>query len=102
MAFSNGQLNRHKTSIHLVPSVCLNFRQAIYKDKKNQTSNQFNVEVAEGTGSKFSMYFKRDNLRMIPGEYDLIVSSKNISHWINANKNLQYWIALEVDSTFEG
>ena len=30
--------NRHKTSIHLVPSVCLNFRQAIYKDKKNQTS----------------------------------------------------------------
>ena len=74
----------------------------IATDKKNQTSNQFNVEVAEGTGSKFSMYFKRDNLRMIPGEYDLIVSSKNISHWINANKNLQYWIALEVDSTFEG
>ena len=74
----------------------------IATDKKNQTSNQFNVEVAEGTGSKFSMYFKRDNLRMIPGEYDLIVSKKNISHWINANKNLQYWIALEVDSTFEG
>ena len=35
-------------------------------DKKNQTSNQFNVEVAEGTGTKFSLYFKRDNLRMIP------------------------------------
>ena len=71
-------------------------------DKKNQTSNQFNVEVAEGTGTKFSLYFKRDNLRMIPGEYDLIISRKNISHWINVNKNLQYWIALEVDSKFEG
>ena len=71
-------------------------------DKKNQTSNQFNVEVAEGTGTKFSLYFKRDNLRMIPGEYDLIISRKNISHWINVYKNLQYWIALEVDSKFEG
>ncbi|MCP3663415.1 MAG: hypothetical protein GY696_13135, partial [Gammaproteobacteria bacterium] len=30
--------NRHKTSIHSVPSVYLNFRQAIYKDKKDQTS----------------------------------------------------------------
>ena len=35
-------------------------------DKKNQTSNQFNVEVAEGISTKFSLYFKRDNLRMIP------------------------------------
>ena len=74
----------------------------IATDKKNQTSNQFNVEVAEGNGTKFNFYFKRDNLRMIPGEYDLTVSSKNISHWVNANKNLQYWVALETDSTYEG
>lgn len=71
-------------------------------DKKNQTSNQFNVEVADGTGTKFNFYFKRENMRMIPGEYDLTVSSKNISHWVNANKNLQYWVALETDSTYEG
>ncbi len=71
-------------------------------DKKNQTSNAFNVEVAEGNGTKFNFYFKRDNLRMIPGEYDLTVSSKNISHWVNANKNLQYWVALETDSKYEG
>jgi len=73
----------------------------IATDKKNQTSNQFNVEVAEGTGTKFNFYFKRENLRMIPGEYDLTISSKNISHWVNANKNLQYWVALETDSTYE-
>jgi hypothetical protein len=73
----------------------------IATDKKNQTSNQFNVEVADGTGTKFNFYFKRENLRMIPGEYDLTVSSKNISHWVNANKNLQYWVALETDSTYE-
>ena len=55
-------------------------------DKKNQTSNQFDVEVADGNGTKFNFYFKRDNLRMIPGEYDLTVSSKNISHWVNAKR----------------
>ena len=38
MALLMVKLNRHKTSLHLVTSVCLNFRQAIYKDKKNQTS----------------------------------------------------------------
>ena len=37
----------------------------IATDKKNQTSNQFNVEVAEGNGTKFSFYFKRDNLRVL-------------------------------------
>jgi hypothetical protein len=74
----------------------------IATDKKNQTSNQFNAEVADGNGTKFNFYFKRDNLRMIPGEYDLTVSSKNISHWVNANKNLQYWVALETDSAYEG
>ena len=37
----------------------------IATDKKNQTSNQFNVEVAEGNGTKFNFYFKRENLRMI-------------------------------------
>jgi len=74
----------------------------IATDKKNQTSNQFNVEVAEGNRTKFNFYFKRENLRMIPGEYDLIISQKNISHWINANKNLQYWVALETDSKYEG
>lgn len=74
----------------------------IATDKKNQTSNEFNVEVGEGTGAVFSFYFKRDNLRMIAGEYDLTVSSKNISHWVNANRNLQYWVALETDSTYEG
>ena len=70
-------------------------------DKKNKTSNVYEVEVGTTT-SKFSMYFKRDNLRMIPGDYDLAISHKNISHWSNKNKSLQYWVALETDSKFEG
>ena len=70
-------------------------------DKKNNTSNQFEVEVGNAD-TTFQFYFKRDNLRMIPGEYDLVVSSKNISQWTNVHRSIQYWIALETDSNFEG
>ncbi len=42
--------NRHKTSIHSVPSVYLNFRQAIYKDKKDQTSTSIaTISINEST-----------------------------------------------------
>ena len=71
-------------------------------DKKNDTSNRFDVEVADAEGIKFSFYFKRDNLRMIPGEYDLTISAQRISHWQNVNRDIQYWIALETDSVYEG
>ena len=39
---------------------------------------------------------------MIHGDYDLAISHKNISHLSNKNKSLQYWVALETDSKFEG
>lgn len=71
-------------------------------DKKNQTSNQFSVEVGDANSVVFSFYFKRENLRMIPGEYDLTISAKNISHWKNVNRDIEYWIALETDSSYEG
>ena len=93
------------SNIMQLPDIALVSKEGKIKmvatDKKNKTSNVYEVEVATTT-SKFSMYFKRDNLRMIPGDYDLAISHKNISHWSNKNKSLQYWVALETDSKFEG
>jgi hypothetical protein len=37
---------------------------------------------------------------MIEDDYDVAVSVKNISHFINRNKPVKYWIALEPDSSF--
>ena len=40
-----------------------------------------------------------ENLKMMSGNYDVSVSSKSISHFQNTKLPIQYWIALEPDST---
>jgi hypothetical protein len=42
------------------------------------------------------------NLKMLPGDYTVSISSKLISHFKNANLPVEYWIALEKTSTFAG
>ena len=41
-----------------------------------------------------------ENLKIIDGDYDIAISSKRISHFVNRTKPIQYWIALEPDSEF--
>ena len=68
-------------------------------DKKNKTSN--NVSIVLGKTDKiFSAHFKAENFKIIPGDYDVTISKQKVSHFINKNFKLQYWIALEPDSEF--
>ena len=69
-------------------------------DKKNDTSNEFAIIVGE-TDSIFSFNFKIENIKIIPGAYDVVISSKLLSRFVNNKLNLTYYIALEPDSTFE-
>ena len=71
----------------------------VVRDKKNDTSNEFAVVVGE-TDKKFSFNFKVENIKIIPGAYDVIVSSKLLSKFTNTQYDLKYYIALEPDSTF--
>ena len=71
----------------------------VVRDKKNDTSNEFSIIVGE-TESEFTFNFKVENIKIIPGTYDVIVSSKLISKFSNPKFNLNYYIALEPDSTF--
>ena len=71
----------------------------VVRDKKNDTSNEFAVNVGE-TDKDFSFNFKVENIRIIPGSYDVVVSSKLLSKFSNSKLNLTYFIALEPDSTF--
>ena len=71
----------------------------VVRDKKNDTSNEFAVEVGE-TDKDFYFNFKVENIKIIPGSYDVVVSSKLLSKFSNTNLNLKYFIALEPDSTF--
>ena len=71
----------------------------IVHDKKNDTSNEFAIIVGE-TDSIFSFNFKIENIKIIPGAYDVVISSKLLSRFVNNYLNLTYYIALEPDSTF--
>ena len=68
-------------------------------DKKNNSSNEYAIEVGE-TDKKFTAYFKTENFKMISDDYDVAISVQKISHFVNRNKAIQYWIALEPDSEF--
>ena len=41
-----------------------------------------------------------ENLKIVPGNYDVTVSSKLLSKFVNQNIDVVYYIALEPDSTF--
>ena len=71
----------------------------VVRDKKNDTSNEFAVIVGE-TDKEFVFNFKVENIKIIPGAYDVVVSSKLLSRFTNTQHDLKYFIALEPDSTF--
>ena len=71
-------------------------------DKKNTTANNYAIDVeCDSDAKSFKFYFKVENLKLLPGTYDITISQKNISNFKNSNKNVEYWIALEPESTYE-
>ena len=72
----------------------------LVRDKKNDTSNDFSIVVGE-TNATFSLNFKVENIKILPGTYDVVMSKKLLSRFVSRDYNLKYYIALEPDSTFE-
>ena len=74
----------------------------VVSDTGNTTSDVFSTGVGP-TDKTFRMIFKTENLnKIMEGTYDVKLSSKRISHFKRTTDTLQYWIALEQNSTFEG
>ena len=71
----------------------------VARDKKNDTSNDFSVIVGE-TNEVFTFNFKVENIKILPGNYEVVISSKLLSRFKNTSFNVTYHIALEPDSTF--
>ena len=72
-------------------------------DKKNATANDFKVHVPVDENTKdvpYKFWFKVENLKLIPGSYNVNVSSKKISHFSNTKVPVQYFIALEPESSY--
>ena len=71
------------------------------KDPSNSSSNVFRhvINSDYNDDTTFDFQFLISNLKLMPGDYEVSISSKLISHWkcIN-NSSVEYWIALEKTS----
>ena len=73
----------------------------LVSDTGNVSSDYFSTKVGS-TDKTFHMIFKTENFSTIAeGAYNISLSSKRISHFKREGDSLQYWIALEQNSTFE-
>ena len=74
-------------------------------DKKNSSANDYAVGVdvinEDGKYLPYKFWFKVENLKLLSGSYNVGVSSKNISHFVNSNVDIYYWIALEPESKYD-
>ena len=71
-------------------------------DVNNDSTDTFKVVLDEMSDNKFRFVFKTENMKMLPGNYDVEISSKGISHFTMQGQKLQYWIATESSSSFGG
>lgn len=73
-------------------------------DSKDSTCNTYSVDLGElpNDGHDFEFFFKTENMKMLPGDYNIEISKKMVCQMKNQNSDLAYWIALESNSRYEG
>ena len=59
-----------------------------------------NVESGNTVTQEFNFDLNISNLKLIPGDYYVSLSSKAISHWQNLNFPVEYFVALESTTKF--
>lgn len=69
-------------------------------DKSNPTGSSFDSEIGV-TDKTFKVKFKVENLKMMAGDYRVSIGAKKISRFQATNQQLTYYVAIELDSTFD-
>jgi hypothetical protein len=69
-------------------------------DKTSATSNTFTSDVGP-TDKTFRVNFKAENLKLLPGDYNVAIGAKKIARFKAKNQDLTYLIATELDSTYD-
>ena len=69
----------------------------VARDKENDTSNTFSIAVGD-TDDEFTLNLKVENLKLLKGDYDVVMSKRLISRFTHQSIPVTYWIALEPDS----
>ena len=106
VVLTEDQLDRARKSsaVLQIPDVSLiGDGEKIYltvRDKKNSGSNSYSIEVGEAS-SVFQFNLKVENLKMVPSDYDVIISAKGMAKFTSHSRSLTYYVAIEPDSTYE-
>jgi len=64
-------------------------------DKENQTSNVFSLELPGDNTGEYEVFMKMENIRLLPGNYNVKISKHLITEWKHSTLDLTYYIALE-------
>ena len=67
----------------------------VLSDKENDTSNTYKQDISGECTGDYSLDIKIENIRLLPGDYNVKVSKNLISEWNNITLDLTYFIALE-------
>jgi len=80
-----------------------NGTEILVHDKNDVTSNSYSIDVGNisNEDSTFEFNFKVENLKMMSGNYQVSITDKVVSRFINKSKDLTYWVALESDSKYK-
>jgi len=70
-------------------------------DTNNSSTDEHPEEVGT-TDKQFQMVFKIENMKLLSGGYQVGISSKGIAHFAHEHSKLQYWIATEQNSNYNG
>lgn len=93
-------------SVVKAPNIAVASNGSIVKlvafDTQNDASNKVEQIIGDGNGDVYTMIFKTENLKLIPGSYDVAITKDNIARFSNKNGNLTYWVSSETGSKFEG
>ena len=74
--------------------------EVVVSDRKNDTSNEYNLTVGNTTNT-FSFNFKIENIKTLIGSYHVQISKKNLAKFYSSHYKLTYFIALEPDSSYD-
>ena len=105
---SSGDLSKMKRASSVIgaPDMVLENTDEPFKsilnaiDKKNDSANNYSLDISTNGDGQFKFYFKVENLKLMDGSYDVSVSSRNISNFKSKNSDVEYWISLEPESTY--